>query len=249
MQLCTVRIVGVSVEHVTTPSTATPSRPALGSPPGTAAPEPVCATSDTATPSRREANKARTRAALVAAVYDLVETDGVDALTAERVADAAGISRRTFFNYFSSVDALIAAGADEVLDRVRATLDAQPDGAPLPDAMEAVLRGIFTVELLAEATRSWRIVERIPAARRYALEAHAERVNDFAFDWVRRRLDTDADPLPRMVCTAVLLTAFDQGRRLWLAGHTGDVDERALEEFLDTVGRAIDVVRPAFGPH
>ena len=194
-------------------------------------------------PGRREANKARTRAALVSAVYDLIEAEGVDALTAERVADAAGISRRTFFNYFASIGAVVAAGAQEVLEGVRAALARRPAHESLADAAVPVLAEIFTVELLAEATRAWRAVETSPAARRYALEAHADGVIELAHAWARDRLG-GPDPLRADVLTACLLGAFDAGRRDWLARHSGGVDDAALADFLTTVVRAIDVVRP-----
>ena len=70
----------------------------------------------TAPAGRREANKARTREAVVQAAVELLHTEGLDALTAEKVADAAGISRRTFFNYFPSVEAVFAFQAQQVLD-------------------------------------------------------------------------------------------------------------------------------------
>ena len=50
--------------------------------------------------SLREAKKDATRARLAEATYEIVRTQGPDHLTAEAVATMAGVSRRTFFNYF-----------------------------------------------------------------------------------------------------------------------------------------------------
>lgn len=199
------------------------------------------------TVNRRAANKARTRAALVETVYDLIEREGVDAITAEHVADAAGISRRTFFNYFTSVEHVVACGADDVFDRVRSALEARPEGESAVDAMVEVVGEVFTVDLLAEATRAWRAVEQSPAARRFALEAYSDHVTDLGREWIRVRLDpATADPLRASVLSAILLTTFDVARRAWLDAHEGPIDEPARHGFLATVRRAVENLRPVF---
>ncbi|MCH5450323.1 TetR/AcrR family transcriptional regulator [Bacillus cereus] len=52
--------------------------------------------------SRRELNKQATRAAIIEAAVSLLSENGLGNFTAEDLADAVGISRRTFFNYFPS---------------------------------------------------------------------------------------------------------------------------------------------------
>ncbi|MFK5635057.1 MULTISPECIES: TetR/AcrR family transcriptional regulator [unclassified Ornithinimicrobium] len=59
------------------------------------------------TTGRRELNKARTRESIVAAVRTLLEQHPVADITADQVADEAGISRRTFFNYYSGIPAVL----------------------------------------------------------------------------------------------------------------------------------------------
>ncbi|MGE4431159.1 MAG: TetR/AcrR family transcriptional regulator [Sphingobium sp.] len=55
-----------------------------------------------ASQSRRERNKAATREALAEAAVQLAMRHGVDALRNEDIADAAGVSSRTFSNYFAN---------------------------------------------------------------------------------------------------------------------------------------------------
>lgn len=199
---------------------------------------------------RREANKMRTRTALLDAVYELLDAEGPDAVTAERLAEAAGISRRTFFNYFESVDALVASGTDDILDCVRRALSARPGDEPVLDAAYAVISELFTVEFLAEATRAWRAIDRHPGARRFALEASVGHTTRLAQDLAQRHIDPEnRDPLRSAVLTAILLTAFDEARRAWLDHHDGPVDDEALGALLEQVRRAFDIVRPVFdGP-
>lgn len=82
--------------------------------------------------SLRQAHKERTRAALVAAAFELLEEHGFDALTADVVADRAGVSRRTLFNYFGSVEEVLVHPdtlmLERFLDRLR---ESNPDTSPL----------------------------------------------------------------------------------------------------------------------
>lgn len=195
---------------------------------------------------RREANKARTRAALIAAVYDLIDTEGFDVLSAERVAAAAGLSRRTFFNYIESVEAAVAIGADDVLECIGGALAARPVGEAVVDSALHIIEDLFTVEFLADATRAWRAVDGMPAARRYALEAQSDQVLELANEWGMARLDPeDRDPLRVRVLTACVMSAFEQGRRQWLVDLDGEVDDAALADFRTTIRRAIAPIRPA----
>ena len=67
---------------------------------------------------RREQKKRETRRAIRDAALDLALENGLEHLTVEAIAQAAGVSPRTVFNYFDSKeDALVtqaAEGADEV---------------------------------------------------------------------------------------------------------------------------------------
>lgn len=59
--------------------------------------------------SRREQNKVETRRRILAAASRLLAAQELDATTAEAIAAAADVSRATFFNYFPSKSAVIAA--------------------------------------------------------------------------------------------------------------------------------------------
>lgn len=197
---------------------------------------------------RRAANKERTCEAVVAAAVRLLQSDGLDSLTAEKVADEAGISRRTFFNYFPSVEAVYAFQAQQVFDNLRAALAGRPVDEPLIDGAKAVVADVFDVAALADAVRTWRVVDGCPAANRYALEATSESLVELAQEWVQDRLPSDTPQLRRLrvaVLTAACTGAFEVARRDWLARHSGPVDDRARDDFVHTVGTAFEVLRPA----
>ena len=71
------------------------------------------APADPAPSGLREAKKARTRANLARAALLLAAEEGLHGTTVEAIAARAGVSPRTFFNYFDSKDeAVVHLGAD-----------------------------------------------------------------------------------------------------------------------------------------
>lgn len=65
-------------------------------------------------PSLRAAKQAATHEALYRAAVRLFHANGFDATTVDEVASAAGVSRRTFFRYFESKEAVIFANQPEL---------------------------------------------------------------------------------------------------------------------------------------
>lgn len=197
---------------------------------------------------RREANKARTREAVVDAATHLLHSQGLAGLTAELVADEAGISRRTFFNYFPSVEAVFASQAAEVIEEMGVALASRPAEESLIDSAKAVIGATFTVEVLAGAERTWRVVGDCPAANRYVLEANSASIVGLARDWAAVRLAAagqDSSSLRVTVLAAMAMSAYDVARQAWLAHHTGPVDDAAREAFVACVGEALEYLRPA----
>lgn len=62
----------------------------------------------TQSPGRRELNKTRTRESIVAALRELADDHPLAEITVDQLADHAGISRRTFFNYYGSIPAVLS---------------------------------------------------------------------------------------------------------------------------------------------
>lgn len=103
--------------------------------------------------SRRELNKAATRQAITDAALALLRSKGPGNFTVEDIADAAGISRRTFFNYFGSTDAALASITHGFLDNAIQQFKLRPADEPvLQSAQEALmaLADPMTVAPLAE---------------------------------------------------------------------------------------------------
>ncbi|WP_206038071.1 TetR/AcrR family transcriptional regulator [Rhodococcus sp. HNM0569] len=87
----------------------------------------------------RDKKKAATRAALSEATVRLSRQFGIDHVTADAIAAEAGVSTRTFHNYFSNKEeAVLTALEDNVRSWVD-TLRARPADEPIWDSIEAVV--------------------------------------------------------------------------------------------------------------
>jgi AcrR family transcriptional regulator len=99
----------------------------------------------------RERKKAATREALHHAAVSLYRQRGPEAVTCEDICEAAGVSPRTFFNYFATKDEAVLS-----VDIPAATLRQRIIERPAEESPFTAIRAMFT-ERLAEMmeTPSW----------------------------------------------------------------------------------------------
>jgi AcrR family transcriptional regulator len=86
----------------------------------------------------RERKKRETRRALNLAALDLVEGKGFAAVTTEEIAARAGVSARTFFNYFA-----VIGTTGEELESYAAQLEEVRDAESPMDALRRILAGML----------------------------------------------------------------------------------------------------------
>ncbi|MFD2796236.1 TetR/AcrR family transcriptional regulator [Promicromonospora vindobonensis] len=93
----------------------------------------------------RERKKQARRAALIDAAQQLVAAHGLDAVTVEMISAEAGVSARTFFNYFETKDDAVLGAEDAGLseDDVRTFVDGGPTGRLLSD-LQALVASLLT---------------------------------------------------------------------------------------------------------
>ncbi len=120
--------------------------------------------SDNSTPVRA-ADAAEFRLAVVDHALRLFAEQGYEATTVDEIAEAAGISRRTFFRQFRSKEDVVFADHEEQLARAKAYL-AAAQGDPWDAVREAVV-GIFErfTETRELAARRYRVVRQASALR------------------------------------------------------------------------------------
>lgn len=155
----------------------------------------------------RERKKAETRRALASAALRLADELGPDGVTVEVIAEAAGVSSRTFFNYFASKEDAIAGITPAQSSELLADLIARPEGEAPLDALRATAHSV--AGRLEASAHDWMrrrsLFRRYPtlAARHAAGFAEVERglVEEIAR---RTGLDPDRDTYPALVVSAAL---------------------------------------------
>ena len=88
---------------------------------------------------RREASKRATRAAILEAARRLVSERGYDRTTVREIAEAAGVTERTFYRYFGDKDGLIAEEGLAWMERLSARIVARPASEPPLTAVREAL--------------------------------------------------------------------------------------------------------------
>jgi AcrR family transcriptional regulator len=126
---------------------------------------------EAAAPSRRELNKAATRQAITEAAIGLLRTHGPGNFTVEDIADAAGISRRTFFNYFSSTEVVIASATHGFLDKALQQFRLRPADEPILESARAALVELADPMTVAPLAELYSLGQSNPQLNRSELEA------------------------------------------------------------------------------
>ena len=89
----------------------------------------------------RERKRRETRARLTETGLRLFVEKGYDKTTLDAIAEAAGVSRRTFFHYFGSKEEILLAWKSGLGDAMRAAiLKGSPDQPPLDAVLGALLQ-------------------------------------------------------------------------------------------------------------
>lgn len=101
--------------------------------------------SSTPPPNARARQKRERRLALIEAAQRLVGERGLDDVTVEEISSAAGLSTRTFFNYFDSKDDAVLGIQEIELDaEVRAQFVAGGPSGRLMTDLETLVAGFLT---------------------------------------------------------------------------------------------------------
>ncbi|CDO86251.1 TetR family transcriptional regulator [Mycobacterium triplex] len=154
--------------------------------------------------SLAERRRTATRRRIAAAAAEVVAEVGLAGATVDRIADAAGIGRATFFRYFSSKEDAVAEGVNvEWLNRITTAVAAQPPHLSPTDAVIAAfgdLAGGFTeiedqVRELATLTRSSETLDAWTHGRIYV------RYESAIAELIAPRFSQSApqDPRPRLI--------------------------------------------------
>ena len=152
----------------------------------------------------------------------LFAEQGFAATTIEQVAEAAGMSRRTFFRYFSGKDELVSARLLASGDRLAAALVARPDSEPVWPALRAALDALVNdVEDHEDIARRLHLLLQQEPEVRAAAHERGHRWLELLEPIVAPRLArTDPGGLINLRARALIgsaLACFDAAQLAWAA--------------------------------
>ncbi|MEV5414213.1 mycofactocin system transcriptional regulator [Thermopolyspora sp. NPDC052614] len=156
--------------------------------------------------------------------FALFAAKGFDQTTIDDIAEAAGIGRRTFFNYYASKNDLVWGRFDHDVARLRRLLAAAPPEISLMDALrEAVVEfNRYDEAILPEHRTRMRLILGVPALQADSTLRYAQWATAVA-EFVAARTGHPVTGLvPRLVGQTALGAAITAYRQ-WLDGESGDL--------------------------
>ena len=197
------------------------------------------------TPTMSEPRRGRppvtSRRELELVALRLFTEQGFDETTIDQIAAEAGVSRRTFFRYYSTKASVLWAEFDTEVDMIRATLAEMPADMPMMDAIRkaVVAANHYRAEDVPELRTRYNLISSMPdlnasAALHYDAWEHA------ISDYVAKRIRQPPDSLYPLAVGRATLAACRAAYDRWVA--RADTD---LTAYLDA---ALQALAAGFAP-
>lgn len=181
----------------------------------------------------RERKKLQTRKDLARAAVRLFAERGYDATTVDDIAEAANVSRRTFFRYFRAKEEVFIVDPDGKLEAMHVALAEGPPDEPTLDALRRGALALTEAYWDPELSRAIiALLEREPsmmaAAMAYQVRWADALARELALDM---GVDERLDPRPRILAHAAI-SMMRSAVAAWLLDESaGTPLERAAEAF------------------
>ncbi|WP_324644569.1 TetR/AcrR family transcriptional regulator [Pseudarthrobacter sp. LT1] len=195
--------------------------------------------SATSDPGLRERKRAATRRAITAAARSMTAEHGLTGYTVEEVCEAAGISRRTFFNYFpTKEDAIIGHVDDDIPSDIIEDFIAGGAGSPAGQISPTLFRDLVTLSLrLAEGMSASEedtrqligVVRKEPQLILRIIGVTEQREAQFARDVARRERVSADHPVVQMAVVLLSTIARKSSMAYFSDGNTRSYPDLLLE--------------------
>ena len=192
-----------------------------------------------AAPTLQERKQELVRTAIWDAATDLFAEEGFDETTVDDIAKKAGVSRRSFFRYFSSKSDLMAYGVFGYGTQLNDAIEACPPHLPMEDVFR---RSVFQVaQQCAAHPRTRKVMEiaaKYPAAREALQSRIAELQGRVAAAFEPRCRHSANSDFPPEVVASLTLSVLGVIFQEWFVHGDEDVAATA-ERVLETLGRLL----------
>lgn len=197
-------------------------------------------TSETAPPpSRREQNKLATRRAIADAALAVLRSRGIGGFTVEDIAEEAGVSRRTFFNYFPSLEAALASVTEGFLDHALEQFRLRPSGEPILESARAALMALADPMTVSPMAELFSLIQDNRALARSELEAW-DHCTTQIIDAARQRLGPDANELYLRALAGSIISCGKAAMSVWFEERGPDLSAESLailrQHLIDAMG-------------
>ncbi len=183
----------------------------------------------------------RTRVALRRAATELFAAQGVEATSAEQIAEAAGVTLRTFYRHFPSKHDLLFADYDTGLQWFRKALVTRPVDEPVVESVRAAIFAFpYDVQALTQMA-AFRAEELDPAR----IVGHLRQVEADLADAITEHLERRTEPSRRLdvVLTArVIAAAVFGAMEVWMQ-H----DDRSMADLAEVTQAALNALEHGLG--
>lgn len=189
--------------------------------------------------SLRERKKASVRQTIVREALRLFAERGYRGTTVDDIADAADVSRRTFFRYFDRKEDVVLGWLDDVGEDLVAILAARPRSEPPLDAVRASVLTLVDGyrERPADALAGARVIETTPAVRAREREKYGEWEDAIAHELSKRLGRSLAARRRARLLAALSVGALSASIAIWRA-------EAGRPDLADLVRDAFDLLVP-----
>ncbi|WP_017199331.1 TetR family transcriptional regulator [Arthrobacter sp. M2012083] len=204
-------------------------------------------TAEPATPSRRELNKAATRSSIASAALDLLRSNGSGNFTVEDIAASAGVSRRTFFNYFPSLEAALASVADGFMDHALEQFRLRPADESILESAQAALMALADPMSVAPMAELFSLTQDNRQLARSELEAW-EHCTEQIIDAARGRLGTGISELYLHALAGSVISCGKAAMTVWFAEHGPDLSPTSLAVLRQHLIDAMGLLGAGFAP-
>jgi AcrR family transcriptional regulator len=198
-------------------------------------------------PDLRKRRRAATQLDIAEAAEALFAERGYDAVTVRDIADAAGISLRTFYRYCTGKEDAIAALVSTTAHQTVESIRSRPLAEPLDVAVAAAFAHTVARNDIERIRRLLRVMFSEPAllARWVASSREAQ---SLLTPVVAARTGVPPDALRAKVTAALLITALDAAVEHWAGFHDDRPAGLVAEEALAILRDGLRAIAPA-GPH
>ncbi len=173
--------------------------------------------SDSAAEGRRERKRRETRARIADTAMALFQDRGFAAVTVDEIAEAADISKPTFFNYFPAKEDVVLAWQDTFAVALGEAVRSRPATETMIQAIEAAMIGTLVSSATPESFALTALIRETPAlaARNQAKYVLLEQTLVEAL----LSREPDADPLEVALLAMLTIGALRIGTEAWHASN------------------------------